>query len=34
MMVKEVLAPVNANIISIDKDKSVADAITRWLNMR
>jgi len=31
MMVKEVLAPVNANIISIDKDKSVADAINQMV---
>lgn len=27
MMVKEILGPVNSNIISIDKDRSVADAI-------
>ncbi|MBI5847020.1 MAG: CBS domain-containing protein [Nitrospirae bacterium] len=27
MMVKEILGPINSNIISIDKDKSVADAI-------
>jgi CBS domain-containing protein len=27
MVVKEILGPVNSNIISIDKDKSVADAI-------
>jgi len=27
MMVREILGPVNSNIISIDKDKSVADAI-------
>lgn len=31
MIVKEVLAPVNANIISIDKDKSVADAINQMV---
>ena len=31
MMVKEVLAPVNANIISIDKNKSVADAISQMV---
>ncbi|MDP2157510.1 MAG: CBS domain-containing protein, partial [Nitrospirota bacterium] len=27
MLVKEILGPINTNIISIDKDKSVADAI-------
>jgi len=31
MIVKEVLAPVHANIISIDKDKSVADAINQMV---
>src|SRR5512139_4042525 len=31
MIVKEVLAPVHANIISIDKNKSVADAITQMV---
>ncbi|NJD57015.1 MAG: CBS domain-containing protein [Nitrospirae bacterium] len=31
MIVKEVLAPVNANIISIDRNKSVADAINQMV---
>ena len=29
MMVREILGPINSNIISIDKDKSVADAISQ-----
>lgn len=31
MMVKEVLAPVNTNIISISRDSSVADAISQMV---
>ncbi|MBI5633071.1 MAG: CBS domain-containing protein [Nitrospirae bacterium] len=29
MMVKEILGPINSNIISVGKDKSVADAISQ-----
>lgn len=31
MIVREILGPVNTNIISIDKDKSVADAINQMV---
>ncbi len=31
MIVKEILGPINTNIISIDKDKSVADAINQMV---
>jgi len=31
MLVKEILGPINASIISIDKDKSVADAISQMV---